>query len=184
MHHPQKRTLLLNDSLHYSRFSTPIGSIICACSTTGIALLQFADTFTDEHINSLSFEEAASGLFLFMEIRSQLDAYFSGSLFRFDLPFDLNGSEFQHQVWKLLSGIPYGTTITYGQVANALGSSTLTRAVARAIATNPLLLLIPCHRVVGAGNKLTGYLGGVERKRWLIQHEKQHTNRKKDGSLF
>jgi O-6-methylguanine DNA methyltransferase len=184
MHHPQKQALLLNDSLHYSRLSTPIGSVLCACSSTGIALLQFADTFADEQINSLSFEEPASGLSLFMEIRSQLDAYFSASLFRFDLPLDLNGSDFQQQVWKLLRGIPYGTTITYGQLANELGSSSLTRAVARAIATNPLLLLIPCHRVVGAGNKLTGYLGGVERKRWLIQHEKQHTNSKKDGSLF
>jgi len=109
---------------------------------------------------------------LLEEAVAQLRAYFDGGRTDFALPLRLPGSGFAPAVWAELSQIPYGETRTYGEVAAALGGAS-PRAVGTACNRNPLPLLVPCHRVVGAGGKLVGYGGGLSRKRWLLEHEAQ-----------
>ena len=108
----------------------------------------------------------------FTEAHRQLVADFAGRPTRFDLPFAAPGSVFQQAVWRALDDIPYGTTTTYGELAARLGVPRAEiRAVGRALGANPLLLLRPCHRVIGADGSMRGYAGGVERKVWLLTHE-------------
>ena len=102
----------------------------------------------------------------------QLLAYFAGELEQFDLPLDLRGTTFQRQVWAALLAIPTGTTTSYGALAASLGSAAAVRAVGGAVGRNPVSLIVPCHRVVGIDGSLTGYAGGVERKRALLIREK------------
>ncbi|MFG2937244.1 methylated-DNA--[protein]-cysteine S-methyltransferase [Streptomyces sp. NPDC048282] len=99
---------------------------------------------------------------LFTEALRQLDAYFAGRLTRFDLPCAARGTDFQQRVWRALDGLPYGTTTTYGELAALLGA---------AVGANPLLLIRPCHRVIGADGSMRGYAGGVENKVRLLTHE-------------
>jgi methylated-DNA-[protein]-cysteine S-methyltransferase len=103
--------------------------------------------------------------------REQLAAYFAGELTAFDLPLDLRGTDFQQRVWAALRAIPYGETRTYGELAASLGAPTASRAVGLANGRNPVSIVVPCHRVVGAGGSLTGYAGGVGRKRALLDLE-------------
>jgi len=102
---------------------------------------------------------------------SQLGEYFGGTRHEFDLPLAPRGTEFQVQVWWSLAEIPYGETSTYGAQAAAIGRPTAVRAVGAANGRNPLSIVLPCHRVVGANGKLTGFAGGIESKRWLLDHE-------------
>jgi len=101
----------------------------------------------------------------------QLGAYFAGRLTHFSLPSSLTGDDFQKRVWALIGGIAYGQTRTYGELAEALGDPSLAREVGAAVGRNPLSVIVPCHRVVGKGGKLTGYAGGLERKRFLLDLE-------------
>lgn len=108
----------------------------------------------------------------FQEIRRWLDRYFAGEdPGGVSVPLHPEGTPFQRRVWELLGTIPYGQTTTYGLLAQRMGSSP--RAVGAAVGRNPISILIPCHRVVGSDGSLTGYAGGVERKRWLLEHEKE-----------
>lgn len=107
------------------------------------------------------------------EVASQLDGYFGGERRVFDLPLNAAGTPFQHEVWKALQALPYGATTSYGELAAELGRPGAARAVGRANATNPIPIVVPCHRVVGADGSLTGFGGGIELKRKLIAHERQ-----------
>ncbi|MGW3664346.1 methylated-DNA--[protein]-cysteine S-methyltransferase [Streptomyces sp. NPDC005141] len=108
----------------------------------------------------------------FREIVSQLRSYFDGRLTAFDIEYVTSGSDFQRRVWKALEAIPYGTTLSYGEIAARIGASrAAVRAVGTAIGANPLLVVRPCHRVIGASGALTGYAGGLERKRQLLDLE-------------
>jgi len=109
-----------------------------------------------------------------LKCEQQLADYFAGKVIDFDLPLAPEGTEFQNKVWNELLKIPYGETITYLELAVRLGDSKSVRAVGTANGRNPLAIVIPCHRVIGAGNKLTGYAGGLDRKRWLLEHEMKH----------
>jgi methylated-DNA-[protein]-cysteine S-methyltransferase len=100
--------------------------------------------------------------------RKQLDEYFSGERSEFDFPMRLEGSAFERDVWAALEEIPYGTTATYGEIAERIGRPGRARAVGAANGRNPIAIVVPCHRVIGAGGKLTGYGGGLERKRELL----------------
>ena len=108
----------------------------------------------------------------FAEAINQLDAYFAGDLLDFDLELDLVGSEFQRRVWAALLTIPYGETRSYGQIAAQIGSPNASRAVGLANGHNPIGIIVPCHRVIGANGSLTGYGGGLERKKHLLDMEK------------
>ncbi|MFD9908979.1 methylated-DNA--[protein]-cysteine S-methyltransferase [Streptomyces sp. NPDC059063] len=107
----------------------------------------------------------------FGEATAQLAAYFAGELREFDLPLSLDGTPFQRSVWQQLLKIPYGQTRTYGQLADALGNPAASRAVGLANGKNPIGVIVPCHRVVGANGSLTGYGGGLDRKRRLLEFE-------------
>jgi methylated-DNA-[protein]-cysteine S-methyltransferase len=103
--------------------------------------------------------------------RRQLAEYFAGERDRFDLPLDPRGDEFQRRVWALVARIPYGQTTTYGDLARELGGSATAQEVGAAVGRNPLCVLVPCHRVVGKNGRLTGYAGGLARKRFLLDLE-------------
>lgn len=103
--------------------------------------------------------------------RQQLQAYFAGELHEFDLPLAAAGTPFQKRVWRALGEIPYGQTISYGELARRIGQPTASRAVGLASGQNPISIIVPCHRVIGANGALTGYGGGIERKKWLLAHE-------------
>jgi methylated-DNA-[protein]-cysteine S-methyltransferase len=103
--------------------------------------------------------------------RRQLDAYFAGKLTEFDLPLAPAGTVFQTGVWDELQRIPYGTTISYAELAGRVGRPGHFRAVGSANGRNPISIIVPCHRVLGSNGSLTGYGGGIDRKRWLLDHE-------------
>jgi methylated-DNA-[protein]-cysteine S-methyltransferase len=107
----------------------------------------------------------------FAAVHEQLDAYFAGELQEFDLPLAPHGTPFQVRVWDELTRIPYAETISYKELALRLGDPKLVRAVGTANGRNPLSIIVPCHRVIGADGTLVGYGGGLERKRWLLDHE-------------
>ncbi|WP_377272828.1 methylated-DNA--[protein]-cysteine S-methyltransferase [Peterkaempfera sp. SMS 1(5)a] len=113
-----------------------------------------------------------TGLSLFARVAEQLDAYFAGDLTHFDLDLSLDGTAFQRSVWAGLLTIPYGTTVSYGELAARLGQPGASRAVGLANGRNPVGIIVPCHRVVGANGSLTGYGGGLDRKRWLLDFER------------
>jgi methylated-DNA-[protein]-cysteine S-methyltransferase len=107
----------------------------------------------------------------FEPAEAQLAEYFAGARTEFDLAANLDGDEFQRRVWELIDRIPYGETTTYGEMAGQLGDPSMARRVGGAVGRNPLSLIVPCHRVVGKDGKLTGYAGGLERKRFLLELE-------------
>ncbi len=105
----------------------------------------------------------------------QLEEYFSGSRKVFDLPIDPEGTEFQKNVWKKVACASFGTTKSYVEIAREVNSENSSRAVGMANGKNPLPIIIPCHRIIGHNGKLTGYAGGLERKKWLLLHEQNHS---------
>jgi methylated-DNA-[protein]-cysteine S-methyltransferase len=108
------------------------------------------------------------------DVVAQLNAYFAGELLAFDLPMTMQGTDFQRTVWAALGEIPYGETISYGELARRVGNPKASRAVGLANGRNPLAIVVPCHRVIGADGGLTGYGGGLDRKVWLLEHESCH----------
>lgn len=107
----------------------------------------------------------------FTGVRDQLESYFSGRLRAFEIPLAFKGSPFQQTVWHAVQLIPFGSTWTYGELATHVGMPTAARAIGLAVGRNPLSLVVPCHRVLGGRNQLTGYASGTDHKRWLLDHE-------------
>lgn len=120
----------------------------------------------------------------FVEARAQLIAYFSGELHTFDLELMPVGTPFQLSVWQELTAIPFGVTISYGELASRLGRPSASRAVGAANGANPIPIIVPCHRVIGASGALTGFGGGIDTKRWLLAHETGRDPGEVQGSLF
>lgn len=120
----------------------------------------------------------------FVEARTQLSSYFAGELRAFDLDLIPVGSPFQLAVWQALKAIPYGATMSYGELAGRIGHPSASRAVGAANGANPIPIIVPCHRVIGASGALTGFGGGIETKRWLLAHEKGGKPGDLQGSLF
>ncbi len=151
--------------MHRCVIATPIGPL-AICSDEGMIC---AVSFTREALcppTTPLLEEAAR----------QLNAYFAGTLTNFDLPLRLEGTPFRLQCWEALRTIPYGETISYGEQARRIGNPKAVRAVGGANHHNPISIIVPCHRVIGADGSLTGYGGGVDLKAWLIAHERSHTD--------
>ena len=118
----------------------------------------------------------------FTTVRDQLAEFFAGERQRFDVPVKLVGTPFQQRVWQELTRIPFGTTITYSQLAQRIGQPSACRAVGHANGRNPISIIVPCHRVIGASGKLTGYAGGLNQKQWLLDWERR-TASTKSGHL-
>jgi len=110
---------------------------------------------------------------IFKKFLKELDEYFAGSRRNFSVKLERGGTEFQGEVWRELENIPFGKTVSYADVARAIGRPKAVRAVGAAIGKNPHWVVVPCHRVIGRDGSLTGYAGGVERKKWLLEHEKR-----------
>jgi methylated-DNA-[protein]-cysteine S-methyltransferase len=149
----------------YRSFSSPLGRLTAGISAGSLTMLHFDSTFPD------SPEIDRDDSILLKNLEQQLSEYFTGQRKAFDIPLEPSGTEFQRRVWQELARIPYGATRSYKEQAIALGDLKAIRAVARANGQNPIAILIPCHRVIGEDGSLTGYAGGLERKRKLLQIE-------------
>jgi methylated-DNA-[protein]-cysteine S-methyltransferase len=152
----------------YTHMDSPIGRLLLCGDEQRLGAL-----YTPPHSEN---PEAAQGRRRadapFAAVRDQLQAYFAGELVDFDVPLDLNGaSAFFTAVWRRLLAIPFGTTVSYGELARELGRPTAARAVGAANGRNPIAIIVPCHRVIGSTGALTGYAGGIDRKRYLLRRE-------------
>ncbi len=165
---------------HITQIPCPLGTLFAIAEPKGILRLDFLDNPLDDEgmrIMAVNFgltdEVSFERIKLLDDLVKQLRLYFQGKCHQFDLPLLLHGTTFQHQVWEALMTIPYGTTISYGQLATKVGRSSAesSRAVANANARNPISILVPCHRVIGADGSLTGYAGGIWRKQALLTLE-------------
>jgi O-6-methylguanine DNA methyltransferase len=160
------------ETFFMSPYNSPLGTYTLVSSHRGVVCLEAAKE-TERRLTRWK----RNGIRLQRDVEynaalaRELDAYFAGKLRRFTVPLDLRGTAFQLQVWEVLCSIPYGVTRSYREVAEALGNPKATRAVGQAIGRNPVSIVVPCHRVVGSDGRLTGYGGGLPRKRALLDLE-------------
>lgn len=158
---------------------TPLGQMVARAVDEGISSLEFDDKTI--YSNS-DFEIDTKPNHHLEKLELELNEYFEGRLKSFTIPLTMQGTEFQKKVWNVLQNIPYGTTQTYKQQSENLHQPLAIRAMAHANGQNPIAILIPCHRVIGTNGKLTGYAGGLWRKKWLLEHER--VNSPLNGTLF
>lgn len=165
----------MNEAPHatcfYSLLASPIGELLLTSdgdSLTRVSMPLERGKPAPEPKPSWRRDDAASAL---RQARDQLRAYFAGELFVFDLPLSMAGTPFQRRVWQGLLEVPFGATWSYAELARHVGHPGASRAVGAANGRNPIAIIVPCHRVIGANGTLTGYGGGLERKKWLLDHE-------------
>lgn len=170
-----------NDPILIHRFTTPLGAMFVCATAQGVCLLEFAcrsrlETEFEElqfHLDSRIIAGDNAHIRLAVQ---QLTDYFAGKLTRFSVPLHMPGTPFQQRAWQALQQIPYGETVSYQQHAERLGRPEAVRAVAAANGQNRIAIIVPCHRVLGKDGSLTGYGGGLQRKQWLLDHERgRHT---------
>ncbi len=149
---------------------SPIGELLLLASAAGLVQVFLPSS---KGVPATSEERHDPSAHCLPEARAQLHEFFYGSLQAFDLPLEEKGSDFQLRVWAALREIPYGSTCSYGDIASRVGADprTASRAVGIANGSNPVAVITPCHRVIGAGGDLVGYAGGLHAKRWLLDHE-------------
>jgi methylated-DNA-[protein]-cysteine S-methyltransferase len=145
---------------------SPLGRILLTADTASLDGLYFVGQKCEAVPRSDWTEDPSCALFAQVEV--QLAEYFAGERTRFDLPLAPAGTPFQESVWRALGTIPCGTTVTYGGLAESLGTPRSVRAAAAAVGRNPISIIVPCHRVIGRDGSLTGYAGGLDRKRALL----------------
>lgn len=147
----------------YAVMETPLGNVRAEVWDGYLVRLQFTEEpVTDTFLDGV-----------LMDVRIQLGLYFQGKLDTFDIPVAFGGTDFQHKVWMEVNKIPFGKTSTYEKIANNLGNPNAVRAVGTAIGANPILIMLPCHRIVGKYGQLTGYAGGLWRKSKLLEMEQK-----------
>jgi methylated-DNA-[protein]-cysteine S-methyltransferase len=155
--------------VRYDLIPSPVGDLFLAATDRGLCRVSFTAEGVDEELaRTFGARVLRSPL---DDARRELDEYFDGRRTEFDLPLDLRVATFNQQVLHELARVPYGTTTTYGTLAKAVGHPTAARAVGTVMNRNPLAIVLPCHRVVGANGSLTGYAGGLDRKRTLLALE-------------
>ena len=158
------------------RFPSPVGELILTATETALTGVYFP---TSRHVPPRhevepprAAERRGAGGEVLARTSDQLSEYFAGTRTSFDLPLDPRGTAFELRVWEELRAIPYGVTRSYSDIARRLGDLRSTRAVGAANGKNPIPIIVPCHRVIGAHGDLTGFGGGIDRKRWLLEHER------------
>jgi methylated-DNA-[protein]-cysteine S-methyltransferase len=161
-------------TLFYKEVNTPVGKLTLVASSHALVAVLWERERPNRVKLAASKLDAQQPILL--EAERQLGEYFSGTRTEFDLPLELNGSEFQKKVWRALRKIPFGETRSYISLAKAVGSATAVRAVGAANGKNPLSIIVPCHRVVGANGALIGFAGGLEVKAKLLAHEAKISN--------
>jgi methylated-DNA-[protein]-cysteine S-methyltransferase len=154
----------MSEKEYIAYISSPVGSIRIETDATSVISVHFNETEVEP-------QEVENPPLVMKQAMQQLNDYFRGTLTSFSLPLNPKGTPFQLQEWEHLKFVPFGETRTYADIARNLGNLKLTRAVGLANSKNPVAIIIPCHRIIGSGNKLTGYAGGLWRKKWLLQHE-------------
>jgi methylated-DNA-[protein]-cysteine S-methyltransferase len=169
--------------MDYEFLDTPIGPLLLAADEAGLRHVDFppggeprAGAGQTLHARRIGPDWRRSRRRLGAAI-AQLQAYFAGELQAFDLELAAEGTPFRRRVWSELARIPYGCTISYGELARRIGSAQASRAVGAANGANPLPIVVPCHRVIGADGTLTGFGGGLPVKRWLLEHERRYAPR-------
>jgi methylated-DNA-[protein]-cysteine S-methyltransferase len=150
----------------YTILKSPLGDIVLTANDKGLN-----GVYTPEHPFYPRAKKGVRNPQPFKEAVRQLNEYFQGKRTGFNLPLAVEGTAFQTRVWKALRKIQYGKTKSYGEIAKLLKAPSASRAVGMANSKNPVCIIVPCHRVIGASGKLTGYAGGVKAKQWLIEHE-------------
>jgi methylated-DNA-[protein]-cysteine S-methyltransferase len=158
-----------DSNLAYGYFHSPLGPLLVAGDENHLHLIRFpSESRTKPPLADWHRDDS-----LFASAFGQLRAYFAGQLTQFDLPLRFAGTAFQNKVWSALCDIAFGETISYGELASRIGRPSASRAVGRANGANPLPIVVPCHRVIGADKSLTGFGGGIETKRFLLAHEQR-----------
>ena len=172
----------MTDNILYSTVQSPLGDMIAGSTDKGICFLEWHDRGGVERILSRvekryrkPLEESVSEHLL--KLQTELNNYFDGTLTDFEVPIDVNGTEFENRVWDHLLKIPYAETRSYGEIALELGKPGASRAVGRANGSNYLSIVIPCHRVIESNGKLRGYGGGLKRKKYLLDLEFRNFSR-------
>lgn len=154
----------------YVVMKTPLGLVTLTSDGKAITgIYTRLEKMEKQHPHRVQSENA-----ILRKARRQLEEYFSGHRSRFSIPLKAEGTPFQKKVWKALSEIPFGETVSYAFIAKTIGNPKASRAVGMANNKNPIGIIVPCHRVVGADGSLTGYAGGLGRKQWLLRHEKKN----------
>lgn len=148
----------------WTALDTPIGALTLAGGSDGLSAIHFPG-------QAPRLDPALRDDTALAEARTQLQQYFDGTRLTFSVPLDLAGTPFQRAVWERLAAIPFGETRSYGELARAIGRIERVRAVGAAVGRTPVPIIVPCHRAIGANGALTGYRGGLERKRLLLEHE-------------
>lgn len=156
--------------VYYTWLDSPLGRLLLTATDQALTGLYFdgqkhVPTIPAPWINSAQAPPLP-------QVAAQLGEYFAHQRQGFDLPLAFTGTRFQQQVWQALSHIPFGHTLSYGALAQRLGQPQASRAVGAANGRNPIAIILPCHRVIAANQKLTGYAGGLDRKQWLLDHER------------
>ena len=155
------------DPLSHTSIDSPLGELLLVGDATSLHGLHMQEGRRPARVRPDWSHSAAP----FAGVCAQLDEYFAGERASFDVSLEMHGSEFERRVWRALCEIPYGETASYGEIAHRIGAPAAARAVGLANARNPVAVIVPCHRVIGADGSLTGYGGGLERKRVLLELE-------------
>ena len=163
-------------SKHVTYLKSPIGQIKITGDETSVnsILFVFNDTEMEEEIINP----------VLAQCKKELSEYFSGKRKDFEVPISQAGTEFQQRVWNELTKIPYGKTVSYNFIAESLGDKKSIRAVGASNGKNQISIIVPCHRVIGSDGSLTGYAGGLWRKKWLLNHEKDFSGAEKQLEIF
>jgi methylated-DNA-[protein]-cysteine S-methyltransferase len=153
-----------------TQLHTPFGELTVVASDVGLRYVMFENDAHPKSFANMNVVDDAKHNVVATAVE-QLNEYIHGDRISFDLPLDLVGTEFQVQAWRALAAIPFGSTASYAQQAASIGRPTATRAIGAANGRNPVVVVLPCHRVIGADGSLTGFGGGLPVKKWLLQHE-------------
>ena len=159
--------------MYFCRYPSPLGNLILAEEEDAIVYCQWEDTI-DKQMITMWEEDKELNSMLLTEACCQLTEYFTHKRKTFNLPIRLKGTPFQQIVWDGLLQIPYGETLSYAELARRIGRNKAARAVGNANHHNPLMIIMPCHRVVTSNGEISGYAGGAARKAWLLEKEKGH----------
>ncbi len=168
------------ERLYYDTVPSPVGPLTIVVGDKGVVRVEFGDALPRFH-SAVELHRSAERV---QTCREQLREYFAGERSEFALPLDLRGTEFQLSCWRALLNIPYGETRSYGEVARAIGQPQAFRAVGMANHDNPIAIIVPCHRVLGADGSLTGYGGGMETKQALLALERRNCGRESGALPF